>query len=92
MARLELEIKSPESQLCLSNAVSASPKAAVFNMVAQTLKSEMLRKRKTWYFLKTLIEHWGRWQWERDEKQSPVQIKYFILGSFWLWSTLHCTS
>lgn len=50
MARLELEIMSAEPQLHLSNAVSSSPKVGAFKMMAPSLKSEMLQKRKTQYF------------------------------------------
>lgn len=78
MAWLGLEITSAEPQLCVFNAVSASLKVGTFKIMVWSLISEMLWKRKTQCFLKTLIEHWGRWQWEKVEKQPLVQTKCFI--------------
>lgn len=60
MARLELEIMSAEPQLCISNAASASPKVGAFKMMAQSLKSEMLWKRKTQSFWKNLDRTLGQ--------------------------------
>lgn len=43
-----------------------------------------MKKKNTVFLKKTLIEHWGRWQWEKDEKQSLVRIKYILFSSLWL--------
>lgn len=60
VARLELEITSAEPQLCISNAASVSPKVGTFKMMAQSLKSQMLQKRKTHYFCKNLDRTLGQ--------------------------------
>lgn len=78
MAWLELEITSAEPQHCVFNAVSASPKMGTYKIMVQSLISEVLWKRKTQYFFKTSIEHWGRWQWEKVKKHPLVQTTCII--------------
>lgn len=78
-----------EPLLYISNVVSVCPKVGAFGMMVQSVKSEMLWKRKAACFWKTSIEHWGRWQSERWKAVPCANNMHYILVNFGYGT--HCT-